>query len=103
MLKKLNRSAAQSHHERPVRILQFGEGNFLRAFVDWMVDILNEKTDFNSAVQVIQPISKGMGKMLNQQDGLYHVLLKGILDSKETSDTRLITCITSCINPYEEF
>jgi tagaturonate reductase len=103
MLKKLNHSTAQSHHERPVRILQFGEGNFLRAFVDWMVDILNEKTDFNSAVQVIQPISKGMGKMLNQQDGLYHVLLKGIVDGKETSNTRLIRCITSCINPYEEF
>ena len=42
--------------EKKTKILQFGEGNFLRCFVDWMVDIMNEKADFGAAVQIVQPI-----------------------------------------------
>lgn len=103
MVKKLNRSTASSAQERPIRILQFGEGNFLRAFVDWMVDILNEKTDFNSAIEIVQPIRKGLAEMLNSQDGLYHVLLKGMQDGKIFSEERLITCVSKVINPYEDF
>ena len=103
MLKKLNRKNASSEKTRAVKILQFGEGNFLRAFVDWMVDILNEKTDFNAAVEVVQPIAKGMAKELNAQDGLYHVVLKGIQQGEIFSETRLISCVTHAINPYEEF
>jgi len=53
MLKKLNRKNASAENPRPVKILQFGEGNFLRAFVDWMVDILNEKTDFNGDIELV--------------------------------------------------
>ena len=70
MLKKLNRKNASAEKPRPVKILQFGEGNFLRAFVDWMVDILNERTDFNGAIEIVQPIAKGMAKEVNAQDGL---------------------------------
>jgi tagaturonate reductase len=103
MLKKLNRSTTSLPPLRPTRILQFGEGNFLRAFVDWMVDILNEKTDFNSAVEIIQPIRKGLGEMLNAQDGLYHVLLKGMQHGNVFSEERLITCVSNVINPYEDF
>ena len=58
----------------PERILQFGEGNFLRAFVDWMVDILNEKNLFHGGVTVIQPIRQGLVPVLNAQDGLYTLL-----------------------------
>ena len=65
MLKKLNRKNASAEETRVVKILQFGEGNFLRAFVDWMVDILNEKTDFDGAVEIVQPIIKGMAKEVN--------------------------------------
>jgi tagaturonate reductase len=103
MLKKLNRASANCAAAPPVKILQFGEGNFLRAFVDWMVDILNEKTNFNAGVEVIQPISKGMCQLLNDQDGLYHVLLKGLQDGREITDTRMVTCISRCINPYDTF
>jgi tagaturonate reductase len=103
MVKKLNRSTASLAQVRPIKILQFGEGNFLRAFVDWMVDILNEKTDFNSAVEIVQPIGKGLAEMLNGQGGLYHVLLKGMQDGKILSDERLITCVSNVINPYEDF
>ena len=103
MLKKLDRASAKCAAAPPTKILQFGEGNFLRAFADWMIDILNEKTDFNAGVEVVQPISKGMGQMLNDQDGLYHVVLKGLREGKQVAETRLITCISRCINPYEDF
>ena len=103
MLKKLNRKNALAEKTRAVKILQFGEGNFLRAFVDWMVDILNEKTDFDAAVEIVQPISKGMATAVNAQDGLYHVALKGIQQGKIFSETRLITCVSKAINPHEDF
>ena len=55
---------------RPERIIQFGEGNFLRAFVDWIISNMNERSDFNGSVVVVQPIEKGMVDVLNRQDGL---------------------------------
>ena len=54
--------------ERPVKVLQFGEGNFLRAFVDWIIDLLNEKGGFNGSVMMVQPLAKGMGDMINDQN-----------------------------------
>ena len=53
---------------RPERIIQFGEGNFLRAFVDWIVYNMDQKTDFNSSVVIVQPLGKGMIDTLNNQD-----------------------------------
>lgn len=102
MPKKLNRQAI-STPKRPVKVLQFGEGNFLRAFCDWMIDVLNEKTDFNGNVQIVQPIKQGMGELINSQDGLYHVVLNGIQNGARTSEDRLITCVDSVINPYDDY
>jgi tagaturonate reductase len=102
MIKKLNRETTGFSQTRPVKVLQFGEGNFLRAFADWIIDILNEKTDFNGAVQVVQPIQQGMGKMVNAQDGLYHVVLNGIRNGKPSQETRLVTSVAGVINPFED-
>lgn len=88
---------------RPERIIQFGEGNFLRAFVDWIVRKMNEKTNFNSHVVVVQPIEKGIVDMLNKQDNLYHVNLQGI-DKGETVNTlELIDVISRSLNPYTDY
>jgi tagaturonate reductase len=103
MSKELNRRNAGITTTRPVKVLQFGEGNFMRAFVDWIIDILNEQSDFNGDVQVIQPISKGMGEMINKQEGLYHLVLNGIKNGKATTETRLITCLREVLNPYENY
>lgn len=75
VMKPLNSKTAEKII-RPERIIQFGEGNFLRAFVDWIVSNMNEKAGFNSSVVVVQPIEKGMIDALNEQDGLYHVNLQ---------------------------
>ena len=87
----------------PVKVLQFGEGNFLRAFIDFMIDTLNGAGLFNGSVTLVQPIATGMADMINTQDGLYTVVLRGIEDRQEVVRKRLITCIDSCINPYTDF
>ncbi|CAN5556365.1 tagaturonate reductase [soil metagenome] len=102
-MKPLNRNTAGLPVKHPVKVLQFGEGNFLRAFVDWIIDILNEKADFNASVQVIQPIENGMTEILNKQDGLYHVILKGMQGGNLVEEKRLITCIANSLNPYENY
>ncbi|WP_291858225.1 tagaturonate reductase [Marinilabilia sp.] len=100
---KLNRSNMNKPAERPVKIIQFGEGNFLRAFVDWMVQEMNDKAGFNGNVAVVQPIEFGMVDKLNQQGGLYTVVLKGIKDKKGVKDVNLIDSISKGINPYTDF
>ena len=104
-MKPLNRQTADKPNQRPVKVLQFGEGNFLRGFVDWMVDVLNERTGFNGAVDVVQPRDRSRRTIqaLRQQEGLYHVLLKGIQGGKLTQQQRLITCIASALNPYDDY
>lgn len=102
-MKPLNRKNIPAASALPVRVLQFGEGNFLRAFVDWIIDVMNEKTNFASAVEIVQPIDKGMAHLINAQDGLYHVVLNGIQNGKTISDKRLISCVTNAFNPYDDY
>jgi len=85
------------------RILQFGEGNFLRAFADWMIHEMNQKADFDAGVIVIQPIDKGLVNVLNDQDGLYTLYLNGIKDGKAQSKHQLIDCIQKGIDPYLDY
>ncbi len=85
------------------RILQFGEGNFLRAFANWMIQEMNTKADFDGGVVVVQPIEQGLVEMLNDQDGLYTLYLNGIKNGKAISEHQVIDCIQRGINPYQEF
>lgn len=87
----------------PERIIQFGEGNFLRAFVDWMIHEMNEKADFNSSVVVVQPIAQGMADMLNKQDCLYHVNLQGLEKGEQVNSLTLVSSISRALNPYADF
>ncbi len=103
MLKKLNRVTSGNMQFRPVKVLQFGDGNFLRGFADWAIDILNEKTDFNGDVLLIRPLRKNRMPVNDEQEGLYHVILKGLQNGEEISTTRLITCVAGAINPYAAF
>jgi tagaturonate reductase len=100
---ELNRKNATQTKVYPTRILQFGEGNFLRAFADWIVNKMNKEIGFNTGVDVIQPLEQGMVDKLNSQDGLYHVYLKGIKNGKPIKEYTLVDCINRGINPYSEF
>lgn len=87
----------------PVKVLQFGEGNFLRGFVDWMFNELNKNGLFNGKVQMVQPIAQGMTDMLNSQDNLYTLFLRGIQNGKIIEDKEIITSVANGLNPYSDF
>ena len=84
---------------RPERVIQFGEGGFLRGFVDWMIHKVNAKSDFNGSVVVVQPIEMGMCDMLSAQDCLYTHVIRGV----EGVEKDLIDVISRCVKPYEDF
>lgn len=88
---------------RTERVIQFGEGNFLRAFVDWIIQKVDESTDFDASVVVVQPIAQGMVEKLNEQDCLYHVNLQGLIDGKPVNSLTLIDTISRALNPYQDF
>lgn len=102
-MERLNRETAKINSEHPERIIQFGEGNFLRAFADWMIHKMNKEVAFNSSVVVVQPLANGMVDMLNEQDGLYHVNLQGLDHGKTVNDIELIDCVNRGLNPYSQF
>ena len=83
------------------RIVQFGEGNFLRAFANWMIHEMNKRVNFDAGVVVVQPINQGLIKTLNEQDGLYTLYLNGIRNGKAISEHEIIDCILRGVNPYE--
>ena len=86
----------------PEKVLQFGEGNFLRAFVEHWIDWANERAGWNGKVVAVQPIPQGLAKMINRQEGLYTLYLRGARQGKPVDEKRVISAISRCINPYEE-
>ncbi len=88
---------------RPIRIMQFGAGNFIRAFVNWMVEELNTKTHFNGDIAVVKPTKDGDYRLLKEQNGLFHVVLKGIRNNQFTTERTLINCIQTIIHPYQDW
>ncbi len=89
--------------KHPVKIMQFGEGNFLRAFIDWIVDSMNKKADFNAGVVVVQPMPFGRVKELASADGLYTLYLQGINNGQTVKTHQVIDCLEDFINPFEEY
>ena len=88
---------------RPERVIQFGEGGFLRGFVDWILQILNEKTDFNGSAVVVQPIEQGMCDMLQKQDCVYTHIMRGLRDGKPSVDKKIIDVISRTVKPYDDY
>ena len=97
-------SLAVKHGCAPARerVLQFGEGGFLRAFVDYMIDRSNEEAGMDAGVVVVQPIERGLVDKLNEQDGLYTLILRGKEAGQVVKDTRVVTCVRRGLNPYQE-
>jgi tagaturonate reductase len=88
----------------PLKVIQFGEGNFLRAFVDWQIDILNEKSGLNAGVAIVRPISRPDMPLLDTQDGLYTTLIRGINEAGDAvREYRKITCVQREVDPGVSF
>lgn len=88
-------------HALAERVMQFGEGNFLRGFVDWMIDRLNKEYGWGGGVVVVQPLPDGLCDKLSEQDGLYNLYLRGLQGGERVEQHRVVECITRTINPYK--
>ena len=115
-MEQLNRQFLNSHPEvterittgslatdMPERIIQFGEGNFLRGFVTWMVSRLNANGLFNGRIVVAQPLKVGLAKLLNDQDGVYTLLMRGIENGVRQDNREIITSVSRGIDPYSQW
>lgn len=89
--------------ERPVKVLQFGEGNFLRAFVDYMIDIANEQGKFDGDIVLVKPIEFGSLDRFWEQESQYTVQLRGIVDGEPKKISRVVTSVTDVVDAYEEY
>lgn len=88
---------------KPERVIQFGEGGFLRGFIDWILQITNEKTDFNGSAVVVQPIPQGLCDKLEEQNCVYTHIMRGMKDGVPTVDTKVIDVISRTVKPYDDY
>ena len=84
----------------PEKVLQFGEGNFLRAFADFWFDMSNELAGWNGKCVLVQPIESGLAEQINAQDGLYTLYLRGRENGRQVDRKRVISAVSRCLNPY---
>jgi len=98
-----NNKDAETPSNLSEKVLQFGEGNFLRAFVDSFIDKLNQSGLFNGSIAIVQPISQGMAAELNAQDCCYTVVLRGLENGKPAAERQIVTAISRAINPYTHY
>lgn len=102
-MKQLNRTNTANPKMLPLKVMQFGGGNFLRAFVDWMIQELNEQTDFNGGVAIVKPTEHGDYQTLKSQDGLFTVVLDGFKNGVLVAEKKLVNCVEVVVNPYSEW
>lgn len=89
--------------ERPIKVLQFGEGNFLRGFVDYMIDIANEKGIFDGDIVLVKPIAPGTLDRFRTQESQYTVSLRGMVNGEPAIINRIITSVTDTVAAHEEY
>lgn len=102
-MKPLNRKNARADFNKPIKIIQFGTGNFLRGFADWAFEIANEKANFNAGIQIVKNTESIEEHSLNNQEGLYHVVLNGIQNQKIVNQKYLIESVKGVINPFKNY
>ena len=87
----------------PEHVIQFGEGTFLRAFVDWMIDYANQSGIFEGSVVVVQPIPQGLADIINEQDGLFTVVTRGLQDGSPVVEQKLVSSISRALSAYSDW
>ncbi|RMZ60179.1 tagaturonate reductase [Chryseobacterium nematophagum] len=100
---KLNRELNRSQEKLPVKIVQFGGGNFMRGFTDYVIDRLNTETSFKAGIVNIQPTPSGAVHKLEEQDNLYTLFTRGIKKGKIIDEKQVISAIQKSINPYTHY
>lgn len=102
-MRSINDTIEKKYGNYPEKVLQFGEGNFLRAFVDWMIDKTNRDGIYHGSIVLCQPIAQGLKDMINAQDGVYTLAMRGAENGQPVENIEVITSVSRCINPYENY
>lgn len=102
-MKSIKETIEKKYGNYPEKILQFGEGNFLRAFTDWMIDKANRDGIYEGSIVLCQPIAQGLKDIINAQDGIYTLAMRGSQNGKPVESIEVITSVSRCINPYEDY
>lgn len=102
-MKTIHDVIEKKYGNHPEKVLQFGEGNFLRAFVDWMIDKANRDGIYQGSIVLCQPIAQGLKDMINAQDGVYTLAMRGAENGQPVEKIEVITSVSRCINPYENY
>ena len=84
----------------PEKVIQFGEGNFLRAFINWMFSRLIDEKLFDGSVVVVQPIRKGRIEALNAQEGLSTLIMRGFKNGQPVEEIEIVKGVSRGIDPY---
>lgn len=102
-MRSINDTIEKKYGNYPEKVLQFGEGNFLRAFVDWMIDKANRDGIYRGSIVLCQPIAQGLKDMINAQDGVYTLAMRGAENGQPVENIEVITSVSRCINPCENY
>lgn len=89
--------------KRPVKILQFGNGNFLRGFTDWMIQKSNQANVFDGDIHIVQVHSKSGNNSMKDQDCLFHVIEQGLQKGELVQESTLVTCVAGITNVFEDY
>ncbi|MFB5762114.1 tagaturonate reductase [Paenibacillus medicaginis] len=100
----LSRQTRQERTNYPVKVVQFGDGNFMRAFADWQIHIMNNKLGWNAGVAVLQNRAGGVSaEQLQEQNGLFTVCVEGFRDGQAVREYTLVESVVQGINPYTNY
>ena len=102
-MKKINDIVYKKYGSYPEKILQFGDGNFLRAFCDLMIEKANEENILHSSIVISQNTPNGKAKELNNQNGIYTLIIRGKENGENVEKIEQITSVSRCLNPYIEY
>lgn len=102
-MKLLSKTALPHTSPRPVKILQFGNGNFLRGFTDWLVEKSNQAEVFNGDIHIVQVHSKSANNPMKDQDCLFHVIEQGLKKGELVQESTLVTCVAGITNVFEDY
>jgi tagaturonate reductase len=100
---KLNRELNNSQEKLPIKIVQFGGGNFMRGFTDYVIDKLNKEAGFNAGIVNVQPTPNGSVHKLEEQDNLYTLFTRGIKKGEIHDEKQVISAIQKSVNPYTNY
>ncbi|NMP37674.1 MAG: tagaturonate reductase [Clostridiales bacterium] len=102
-MKNISQVTQKTFGSLPEKIIQFGEGNFLRAFADYITDTANAAGKFNGSIVLCQPIERGMCDAINAQNGIYTLLMRGVENGEVVEKYKTLTSVSRCVNPYADY